>query len=147
LRLNLAPGLAYYAIDEKTQQLWGELGYDLQRDIRSREAVDAAAAEGKAIEKTETRHNARAFVGYTNSVNEHVSFNTGLEFLLALSPFKDDVTDRANWRLGWDAGVTDKVSDKFSLASTISIRYDNNPLPGIQHTDALMAMNLVYTLL
>src|SRR5688572_21698848 len=32
LRLNLSPGVAYYFIDEKSERLWGELGYDLQYD-------------------------------------------------------------------------------------------------------------------
>ncbi len=147
LRFNAAPGLAYYVIDEKTQQLWGELGYDLQRDVRTSDAIAAAAEAGTPIDKAETRHNARLFLGYNNSISESVSLNTGLEYLLGLSPWENELNKRNNWRLTWDAGVTAKVSDKFALSSTLSVRYDNNPLPEVRRTDALMAMNLVYTLL
>lgn len=146
LRMNFAPGLAYYFLDASTHQLWGEVGYDLQHDVRNREALTVAAAQGQAVDKTATRHNARLYLGYDNRLNDAVTFNTGVEYLQGLSPYKDEATDRVNWRLNWDAGVTAKVSDKFSFATTFSVRYDNDPLPGKRRTDALTAANLVYTL-
>ena len=147
LRLNVDPGLAYYFIDEAKHQLWGELGYDLQHDIRADRAIAVALAEGSAVEKTETRHNARAFVGYDNKLNEAVTFRTGVEYLQGLSPFEDDATGHVNWRLNWDAGISAAVASRFSMATTMSVRYDNNPLPGVRNTDVMTALNLVYTLL
>ena len=147
LRLNVDPGFAYYFIDEAQHQLWGELGYDLQHDIRSDRAIVIALAEGTAVEKSETRHNLRLFAGYDNKLNAAVTFRTGLEYLQGLSPLEDAATGNVNWRLNWDAGISAAVATRFSMATTLSVRYDNNPLPGVRNTDVTTALNLVYTLL
>ena len=141
LRLNIDPGLAYYFLDEKGHRLWVELGYDLQYDVRRQEAVDAAAADLAVpdIEKSEVRHNVRLFVGYDNQLTEAVKFNAGIEYL-------QNVTDSKNARLNVDLGVTSQLNSSFSVASTFSLKYDNNPLPGVESTDAVTALNLVYTL-
>ncbi|MFZ5889523.1 MAG: DUF481 domain-containing protein [Myxococcota bacterium] len=140
LRLNLDPGVAYYFIDEEKQQFWGELGYDLQFDVRRNSAIAAAAAQGQALEKSDVRHSGRLFVGYKESFNEHVGFNTGLEYLQGLG-------DTAYWRLNWDVGLTAALASRFSLATTFSLRFDNHPLPGVKELDTLSAVNLVYQLL
>jgi putative salt-induced outer membrane protein len=138
-RLNIDPGLAYYFIDQEMQQFWGELGYDLQHDIRSEEALINAAAAGTPVTKTETRNNARLFVGYTNEVNTMVTFKTGLEYLQAF-------VDPENARVNWDLAVTSKLAGNFSMATTLSVKYDNNPLPDVEKTDVVTAINLVYGL-
>jgi putative salt-induced outer membrane protein len=140
LRLNIDPGVAYYVIDDPGQQLWGELGYDLQFDVRRQEALDAAAAEGTDIDKTEVRHSARVFVGYDNSLTEAVTLKTGIEYL-------QSVQETKNWRLNWDIGISSKIGGDFSLATTHSIKYDNNPLPEVGETDMVTSISLVYQLL
>lgn len=140
LRLNLDPGLAYYFIQNPKHQLWGEAGYDLQYDIRRQEAIDEALAQGTILVKAKSRHSARLFAGYQNSLNEAVTFNTGVEYLQGL-------TESRYWRLNWDLGLTAAIATRFSLATTFSLRYDNAPLPGVKSTDTLTAVNLVYTLL
>lgn len=140
LRLNTDPGVAYYFLEEAKHRAWAELGYDLQYDIRRDDALAAAAAKGITLDKTATRHNARAFAGYENSLSQTVRFNTGVEYLQA-------VVDTENWRLNWDVGLTSLISNKFSLATTFSLRYDHNPLPGIRNTDTTTAISLVYSLL
>jgi len=140
LRLNLDPGVAYYVIDEKAHQLWGELGYDLQYDVRNDDALAVAAAAGDPQEETETRHSARAFVGYDNKLNEAVTFKTGLEYLQGL-----DSTE--NWRLNWDAALTSQIAGNFSLSTTFSLKYDHNPLPEVETLDTVTAISLVYQLL
>jgi putative salt-induced outer membrane protein YdiY len=145
LRLNIDPGLAYYFVDQKQRQFWAELGYDLQHDIR-REEARVNADTGAIADKTATRHNARAFVGFDHQMNKAVTFATGLEYLQGLSPYEDDDTHRVNWRLNWDAGLTSKVGDGFSVATTVTVKYDNNPLPGLAKTDTITAVNLVYSL-
>ena len=126
---------------EKGHRLWAELGYDLQYDVRRQEAVDAAAADLVVpdIEKSEVRHNVRTFVGYDNQITDAVKFNAGIEYL-------QNVTDSKNARLNVDLGVTSQLNSNFSVASTFSLKYDNNPLPGVEKTDAVTALNLVYTL-
>jgi putative salt-induced outer membrane protein len=145
LRLNVDPGLAYYFIDAKAHQFWGELGYDLQYDVRRDEArVDPDT--GDIADKTQLRHNARTFLGYDNQLNKAVTFVSGIEYLQGLSPFEDDKSGNLNWRLNFDTGITSKIGEGFSVATTVSIKYDNNPLPGLSRTDAVTALNLVYTL-
>jgi putative salt-induced outer membrane protein len=140
LRLNLDPGFAYYFIDEKSHRLWAELGYDLQYDVRDQDFIDAAVAVGEApIDKTEVRHNVRAFVGYDNQLTDALKFAAGAEYL-------QNVTAAENARLNFDAGLTAQLNQDFSIATTFSLKYDNNPLPGVEKTDVITALNLVYTM-
>ena len=141
LRLNIDPGLAYYFIDEKSHRFWVELGYDLQHDVRNQGFIDDALDEMPPItlEKSETRHNVRAFVGYDNQLSDAVKFGTGLEYL-------QNVTKAENARLNFDAALTAQLNQDFSIATTFSLKFDNNPLPGVEKTDTILALNLVYTM-
>lgn len=141
LRLNFDPGVAYYFIDEKEQQLWFELGYDLQHDINRDEIITAASLDPTAepIPKSETNHSVRAFLGYNYAFNETLAFNTGVEYLQSVEEGKDA-------RLNFDGGLTTKISQTFSVAMTMSVRYDNDPLEGVEKTDLITALNLVYSL-
>lgn len=140
LRMNLDPGLAYYFVQNPKHQLWAEAGYDLQYDIRRDQAIADALAAGMRLGKAKARHSARLFAGYRNSLNEAVTFNTGVEYLQGLP-------DTQFWRFNWDVGLTAALAAKFSLATTFSLRFDNQPLTGIKSTDTLTAINLVYQLL
>lgn len=135
LRLNVDPGVAYYFIEEKKNQLWVEGGYDLQYDIRR----DGALA-GTNLSKTDTRHSGRAFAGWENKVNERVSFSTGVEYIQSVQTARE-------WRLDWDAALSSNIAGNFSSAVTFSLGYDNAPLPGVQKTDMLTSFNLVYALM
>jgi len=140
LRMNLDPGLAYYFVQFPKHQLWGEAGYDMQFDIRRNANINSAfLLDGTVLEKTKTRHSARLFAGYRNSLNEHVTFNTGVEYLQGFPT--------EYWRFNWDVGLTAAIATRFSLATTFSLRYDNTPLAGIRNTDTITAVNLVYQLL
>ena len=137
LRINLDPGLAYYFIDDKAVQLWTEIGYDLQYDVRRGANLRAAAADGDELERTDVRHSARLFGGYSNSISAAVVFFTGLEYLQGLP-------DTEYWRLNWDVGFSSSLSDRLSLATTFSLRYDNHPLPDIAKTDTMTSLSVVY---
>ena len=142
LRLNFDPGLAYYFIDEKDQRLWSELGYDLQFDVRREEAVNASLAdldETNDLAHTEVRHSVRVFAGYVNQVGTAVKFNAGVEYL-------QNVTEAKNARVNVDLGLTSQINGSFSIATTFSLKFDNNPVPGVETTDLVTALNLVYTL-
>jgi putative salt-induced outer membrane protein len=139
VRLNMDPGLAYYFVQEEKQRLWGELGYDLQYDVRRDDAIAAAAADGTNLGKTKVRHSARGFLGYHTNVNEHVSFDSGAELLLGIPATE-------NWRLNWTNSLTVALDTRFSLGASFNLRYDHNPLPGVEKLDTLTAMNLICTL-
>jgi putative salt-induced outer membrane protein len=141
LRLNLDPGLAYYFIDEKAQRLWTELGYDFQFDVRRQEVVTASLLDPDVedVERTEVRHNVRLFAGYVNQLLAAVKFNAGVEYL-------QNVTKAKNARLNFDLGLTAQLNGSFSISTTLSVKFDNNPLPGIESTDVVSALNLVYTI-
>lgn len=140
LRLNFDPGLAYYFLNEGQHQLWGELGYDLQYDLRRDDALVTAASSGVILNKADVTHNGRVFLGYDNSLSKTFALDTGVEYLQG---FKDS----KNWRLNWDLGLTSSVAGNLSIATTFSLRYDNRPLPNIKKTDYTTAVSLVYQLL
>jgi putative salt-induced outer membrane protein len=140
LRLNVDPGVAYYLIDEKKRQLSIEAGYDFQYDVRRDENLAEARAAGEDLAKTETRHSLRTFAGYDDSLNERVSFSTGIEYIQSVQ--QSDI-----YRLNWDAALTSNIAGRFSTAVTISLEYDSEPLPGVEKLDIVSAFNLVYSLL
>ena len=139
LRLNIDPGVAYYFIDEKPVQFWSELGYDLQYDIRRDANLDLALAAGEDLEKTDVRHSVRAFAGYRHTFKEGLTLSSGLEYL-------QGVPETEYWRLNYDLALAVAIAGRFSLAMTFSLRYDNEPLPGVTNLDTLTALNLVYQL-
>ena len=140
LRLNIDPGIAYYFIDDKKHQFWAELGYDFQYDVRNDDTIAAAALDGVQVDKTDVQHSGRAFLGYSNTLSEALNFNTGLEYL-------QGIPETEKWRLNWDAGVSSAIGGSFSLATTFSLKYDNDPLPGVENLDTVTALSLVYQLL
>jgi len=140
LRLNFDPGLAYYFVDQEKLQLWTELGYDLQYDVRRGANIRQASADGLALDKTEVRHSARLFAGFSESLSAAITFNTGLEYL-------QGVPDTEYWRLNWDAGLSSSINNALSIATTFSLRFDNQPLPDVEKTDTATAVSLVYQLL
>jgi putative salt-induced outer membrane protein YdiY len=141
LRLNVDPGLAVYFVDQSKQQLWLELGYDFQYDVRRDEAIRRALeVDNIDLAKTKTRHSGRAFLGYSNTLNEAVTLDTGLEYLQA-------VKDTENYRLNWNIAINSQLSGKFSLATAFTLKYDHHPVPGVKTTDTLTSLSLVYQLL
>lgn len=148
LRLNVDPGAAYYFIDTKKHQLRGELGYDLQHDVRrdaSRTVVQEPPAPGAAappptvLDKTQTLHNVRTFVGYDNKLYKEVGFTTSFEYL-------QNVSDLGTYRLVFDVGLKTNIADNLAIATTYTMRFENKPLPDVEKTDSIASVNLVYTL-
>jgi putative salt-induced outer membrane protein len=138
LRLNIDPGAAYYFIDEKDVQLRAEAGYDLQHDIRHPDALAAADVAGDPLGKTATRHNARIYTGYDHRFSNEVKFDTSAEYIQGLK-------ETTNWRLNWGAALTSQIADSFSISTSITVKYDHNPVGDVKTTDVLSAFSLVYT--
>lgn|SRR6478735_197654 len=139
LRLNFDPGVAYYLLIEEKQHLTFEAGYDLQYDVRTGQAIADAAAAGTPVSATEVRHAMRLYAGYDNSLNEHVRFDTGLEYLQAFAVAE-------NFRINWVSSLTANLTTAFAVAAGFTLRYDNNPLPGIEQLDTITTLSLVYSI-
>jgi len=151
LRLQIDPGLGYYFVNDPKQLFWTEVGYDYLHDIRrnaDRIVRDASGAPvfdpttgaPQLLDKTKTVHSARIFLGYTNQLNEGVNLSVGLEYLQGLN-------DTEAHKLNGDLKLSSKIGTGFSLATTFSLRYDSEPLPGKVKLDTITALNLVYTLI
>jgi len=139
LRLNFDPGFAYYVLIEEKQHLTFEAGYDLQYDVRTTEAIEAAELAGTPVAATEVRHALRLFAGYDNSINEHVRFDTGLEYLQAFA-------NAENFRINWVSSLTASLTEAFAVAAGFTLRFDNNPLPAVEQLDTITTLSLVYSL-
>ncbi|GAC1531616.1 MAG: hypothetical protein NVS3B10_26980 [Polyangiales bacterium] len=135
-RLNVDPGVAYHFIQTTNQRLVGEIGYDLQYDIRRDEDRLAVTPP---VAKTRTLHDARAFLGYENKLYEEVSFIASLEYL-------QNFQATQLYRLIFDTGLKSTIRGRLAVAATFAMRYENQPLPGIQKADSLASITLVYTL-
>jgi len=140
LRTNFDPGLAYYIVRDSDLEFWAELGYDLQHDRRRQDAIDKAAAAGSVVARSETRHSGRGFLGYRVRLSPAVELDLGTELLLSME-------DTKNFRWIWDAALTSSLTEGLSLATTLNLRYDNNPLPEYETTDLTTAVSLVVNLL
>jgi putative salt-induced outer membrane protein YdiY len=149
-RMNVDPGVAFYALNKPTHRLWFEAGYDFQYDLRTEEALVLRDADGvpvldidgntqrdPALDKVFVNHAVRLFAGYSNKLSERVSFDTSLEYL-------QSVIDPKVIRLIYLAGLNTQVVENFSLAVTFALRYENTPLPTVQKLDTVTALSLAY---
>lgn len=147
-RLTIDPGIAAYLIETKKQRAWLEAGLQIQHDIRNKSKLDEDATKDLAPgtpppptpDLTATFANARFYLGYENKLYENVSFNTGLEYIQNLHE------SASRYRLNFDAGLAAKVSDKFAVATTYTMRFENQPLPNIEKADSIVSVNLLYSL-
>jgi putative salt-induced outer membrane protein len=148
VRVNVDPGFAYHVLTNKKHRLWFEAGYDFQYDLRAPEAIIERDEDGDAILDSEgetiqiadeylINHAARLFAGYVNRLSDHVTFETGLEYL-------QSVLKASRWRINWDVALAAQVAERLSVAATFSLRADNDPLPNVAKLDTMTAASLVY---
>lgn len=147
LRLNIGPGLAVFLLREQESRLWAELGYDYQHDLRTPEALNAAAADGTVLSPDERRHNGRLFAGYEHRLNDKLRFDTGIEYIRQLFVTLEPSPPRSNWRLNYNSALSTEIVRRLSFAAAVTALYDNNPLPNVSRLDVITSLNLVYTLL
>lgn len=135
LRLNIDPGVAFFAIAEPEQRLWFELGYDFQYDVYSKDAKD----DKGLVLKGGTTHASRLFMGYQNAMIEGIGFLTGLEYLQSLTSAKQH-------RINWDNALTLQLRSKLSLAATFTLRYESREVKtaGFKPVDTITSLNIVY---
>jgi putative salt-induced outer membrane protein len=145
LRFQLAPGIAYYFIQEEKVQVWAEAGYDFQFDVRADSFIHNTDGtpkndqDGKPLEKTAHVHNARAFLGFTDKLFKGVDFGASVEYL-------QDLTDGNTFRFVFDGGIKAAIAKHFALATAVNVHFENNPLPGVVSTDVIGAVSLVYNM-
>ena len=48
--------------------------------------------------------------------------------------------------INWNVSLTSAIAGNFSVAAAFNLKYDNNPLPGVQKSDYLSSLSLVYSL-
>lgn len=150
LRVNVDPGVAFYAINKPKHRLWFEAGYDFQYDLRTDEARILLDADGNpvldmdgdtqldpAIDKFLINHAVRLYAGYSNKLSDKVSFDTGLEYL-------QSVLKAERFRLNYLAALNTQLVERFSLAVTFTLRYENDPLPNVRKLDTISAVSLAY---
>ena len=151
LRLNIDPGVAFYALTDPKHRLWFEVGYDFQYDIRREDAVfedqliDPLVDENgdgfadtqrvRIADDTLVNHAARLFIGYNNSLSERVTFDTGLEYL-------QSVVVGSRFRINWLNALTVQMADRLGVGVTFTLRYENEPLPDVAKLDTITAVLL-----
>ncbi len=149
-RMNVDPGFAYYAINKPLHRLWFEAGYDFQYDLRTDDSRILLDADGNqvldmngdpeidpAIDEFLINHAVRLFAGYSNKLSDKVSFDTGLEYL-------QSVLVGRRFRLNYVAGLSTQLVERFSLALTFTLRYENEPLPNVVKLDTISSFSLAY---
>ncbi|MCR9159278.1 MAG: DUF481 domain-containing protein [Nannocystaceae bacterium] len=139
-RVNVDPGVSFYALTDPKQRLWFEAGYDFQYDYRTYEGrldrdEDDPTIVNSIAPRTFVNHAARLFGGYVNNLNEYVTFDTGLEYL-------QSVIDPQIFRINWATALTANLNKRISLSTTFTLRYENKPLPDIQQLDTITSVLL-----
>lgn len=149
-RVNVDPGFAYYVINKPKHRMWFEAGYDFQYDVRTDESRVLVDENGDpvldmngdeqldpAVDKTLVNHAVRLYAGYSNKLSEKVSFDTGLEYL-------QSVLLARRFRLNYLAAINTQLAERFSMAVTFTLRYENDPLPNVQQLDTITSFSLAY---
>lgn len=147
-RYNLDPGFKYLFMKAAANTFWAEAGYDLQHDIRrdaDRGVLDAnkapvldASGRPVLLDKTQTDHSTRLFVGFKHSFNKEVTLATGLEYL-------QSVVETTRYRLNYDALFAAKVGGGLALGFGFTARYDHAPLQGKEKLDTASTVSLIYS--
>lgn len=144
-RYNLDPGVKYIFAQAPESAAWVELGYDYQFDVRRKEArvqVDAAGEPlpgAPLLDKTETDHSARGFLGVNHAFNDSVTFAAGVEYLQSF-------VDTKRSRVNFDALFASQIAGGFALGVGFTARYDNAPLPTKEKLDTATTLSLIYSL-
>jgi putative salt-induced outer membrane protein len=139
-RLNLDPGFKYLFVNRPATALWAEAGYDFQYDTRTKEAREVRDDMGVLIDrldKHETDHSARIFLGFRHAFNDATALSNGIEYLQSF-------VDSKRYRFNYDVLFTAKVWGDLALGVGFNARYDNQPLPDKEKLDTTSTLSLIY---
>lgn len=139
-RLNLDPGFKYLFVNRPATALWAEAGYDFQYDTRTSASRDVKDDMGDVIgrlDKHETDHSARVFLGFRHEFNDKTALSNGIEYLQSFVHSKQ-------YRFNYDVLFTAKVWGDLAVGAGFNARYDNQPLPTKEKLDTTSTLSLVY---
>ena len=140
MRFQVAPGVAYYFVEEEKALFWAEAGYDFQYDVRSDTYIAGQVdSDGNPLAKTAAVHNARLYLGFNDKFFKGVEFVASAEYL-------QDLADGNTWRLVFDSSIKAAIAKRFALATAVTVYYEHNPLPNVLSTDVITALSLVYNM-
>jgi putative salt-induced outer membrane protein len=146
-----------YKLDDRTY-LFGGLRYEDDRFSGFDYQASATAGIGrKFIDNDTTKFSGQAGVGYkrleyalTGRVESEAIFAGELKFEHALTE-TTKIIDKfvievgsSNTFVANDLALQVKMSDSFSLAAGIGVRYNSDPPLGLKTTDTITTLNLVY---
>lgn len=134
-RYNLDPGFKYLAVSDPSTALWGEIGYDLQYDVRLNSAL--MAMDGTSVAKHATDHSGRLYVGFKYAFNQEVTLSTGVEYLQSF-------VHSTGYRINYDALFAAKVVGGLAVGVGFSTRFDHAPLPDKKKVDLSTTLSLIY---
>ena len=140
-RLNLDPGFKYLFVNRPATALWGELGYDFQYDVRTdegRENRDDAGVLVETLDKTETDHSVRTYLGLRHSFSKDVTFSNGLEYLQSF-------IDSKRYRFNYDILLAANIWGGLAFGAGFTARFDNQPLPDKKKLDTTTTLSIVYS--
>lgn len=140
-RLNLDPGFKYLFVNRARTALWGELGYDFQYDVRTdegREVRNDAGELTETLEKTQTDHSIRTFLGLRHAFSKEVTFSNGLEYLQSF-------IDPKRYRFNYDVLLAANIWGGLAFGAGFTARFDNQPLPEVKKLDTSTTLSLVYS--
>ena len=140
-RLNLDPGVKYLFVNRPATSLWVEAGYDFQYDTRTeegREVRDDMDMLIDTLDKTQTDHSARLFLGFKHAFNDNVALANGIEYLQSF-------IESERYRFNYDVLFTAKVWGDLALGVGFNARFDNAPLPDKEKLDTTSTLSLVYS--
>jgi putative salt-induced outer membrane protein YdiY len=171
-RLNIDPGAKLNFIRSDNTKFWGELGYDFQFDANRTDGqgIEQAGVGGPAldpmglpyvIERTDTIHSVRAFLGFKEAFNKDVTLSLGLEYLqgfggsnTGLPPFPAGLTaatadlvaiSATGSRLNFEALFAAHLVNAFSLGVGFTAKYNSDPLAGKTSLDTATTLTLIYS--
>ena len=128
----------------RIQRLWVEVGFDATYENYDYETLDRINGTAAPVPDLRLEDDfipaARVFAGYSNDLNENVSFVTGLEALLSL-------TDADDFRLNWESALIAQLMGNLSAEIKFRLYLDTLPAAGARKLDTITNFNLVYTLL
>jgi putative salt-induced outer membrane protein YdiY len=140
-RLNLDPGFKYLFVNLERTQLWAEAGYDFQYDTRTaaaREIRDDMGDLLETLDKHESDHSARVFLGFKHAFNDATALSNGIEYLQSF-------VEGERYRFNYDVLFTAKVWGDLALGVGFNARFDNAPLPEKKKLDTTSTLSLVYS--
>jgi len=154
----------FYRVEK--HRFWGEVGYDVTVDWFDFDRLNDDDRPDNADDLVDQspfdQHSARLFIGYTNRLNEALTFSTGFEVLTELSPEQTitpddpttpDVDEQVriggpeNTRIFWENTLGSKIDDRFTLNVGFILIWDNQPVPGFESLDTKTLITLAYDLI